>query len=162
MRVRIICYENVHEWIVGKFARNLQKELSSLAVEAAIAQTPDPDAEINHHLIYSGFNGKSRSTDTLMITHVDSLQKFTLLKNQLKNAALGICMSADTMHKLVSGGIPPQKICYVNPAHDGIIRPRKTIIGITCRTYNDGRKRQNVLSEVIKKISPELFAFKIM
>ena len=162
MRVRIACYEDPHEWIIGKFALNLQKELSSLSVEADIARTPDPSAEINHHLIYVNYNGKRNSIDTLMITHVDSFPKFNALKSQLESAALGICMSTETMHKLVSGGISPNKLCYVNPAHDGVLQPRKTIIGIASRTYEDGRKQQNTLSEATKQISPNSFAFKIM
>jgi hypothetical protein len=97
-----------------------------------------------------------------MITHIDDIAKKSLLHKQLKFAELGICMSHETMINLSNLGIPREKLCYVNPAHDGIISPRKNVIGITCRVQPDGRKREHFLSSLSKDISPEKFSFRIM
>jgi len=66
------------------------------------------------------------------------------------------------MDQLSASGIPREKLCFVNPAHDNIIRPRKTVIGLTSKIHADGRKRENHLVEIAEKISPDDFMFKIM
>jgi hypothetical protein len=125
MKVRLICYENVGEWIIGKFASRLNEELRALGVNSEISKFPDPHADVNHHLIYVGYDDrKSSSIDTLMVTHVDNVYTMRLLRKQLKTAKLGVCMSQNTMASLVSAGFPQHKLCYIHPAHDGAIRPR--------------------------------------
>ena len=41
MRVRIVCYEDVDSWILGKFALKMREELAHLSVLCDIAKTPD-------------------------------------------------------------------------------------------------------------------------
>ncbi|MDD5584648.1 MAG: hypothetical protein PHV55_06310 [Candidatus Omnitrophica bacterium] len=162
MRIRIVCCEDINAWILGKFARRLRENLIPLGVEADIRKIPDPRADINHHIIYLGYDGKKTSTDTIMITHVDTEQKLYMLKNQLLNAEMGICMSSDTVKKLVGSGVPGEKLCYVNPAHDGVIKPRKIVVGITSKVQSSGCKREFLLTQLADRISPSDFKFKIM
>ena len=162
MRVRIVCYEDVDRWILGKFALKMNQYLMQVGIDSDISKVPDPKADINHHIIYYSYNGEINSIDTVMITHIDNHNKLTLVKKQLMNAAMGICMSQETMEKLVNLGLPRNKLSYINPAHDGIIIPRKKYIGITCRVQEDGRKREFILSKLAKDLNPKLFAFKIM
>lgn len=163
MRVRIISYEEVHAWILGKFALKLQEELLKLGVDVDIDNTIDPDADINHHIIYLGYDlKKSSKCDTLMITHIDHIKKLELLKDQLSVARLGICMSKPTADELIIGGLPAKKICHINPAHDGVITPRPLTIGITSKVRPDGCKREDMLLQLSYKISPQDFRFRIM
>src|ERR1035437_1951593 len=164
MRVRIVCYEDVHQWIIGKFALRMQEYLLKMNIEVDIEKTPDPNADINHHIIYGSYEVKEKSTaiDTLMITHIDDIAKLKRLKNQMQYAELGICMSRETMINLTNLGIPRNKLCYINPAHDGVIKPRKIIVGITCRVQKDGRKREFMVDELAKNLNPTEFEFKIM
>jgi len=162
MKVRIVCYEEVNAWILGKFARKLDEELKKLSVESSIANTPDPTADINHHIINLGYNGVKSSCDTTMITHVDTFQKLSLIKKQSNVVEMAVCMSAETMHKLAEAGVPRERLCYINPAHDGVIKPRPLVIGITSKTHRDGRKKQNILLQLIDHINPEEISFSIM
>ncbi len=162
MRVRIVCYEDVDTWILGKFARKLNDELKKQNIESDIAKVADPKADINHHIIYVDFNGKRSSIDTLLITHIDSLQKLNQLKRQLGTARAGVCFSSETMLKLVAAGIPQEKLFFINPAHDGVIRPRPIAIGITSKVHIDGRKNEKMFIDLCQKISPKDFMFKIM
>jgi len=162
MKVRIVCYEATDSWILGKFATNLRNELLKLSVEADIANEPSQKADINHHIIYIDYDGRRTSIDTVMVTHVDADWKFRRLKAQLGNSAAGICMSSDSMRSLAAAGIPPEKLCYINPAHDGLIRPRPLRIGITTRIYPDGRKREGLLVKLAERIDPAVFSFHIM
>lgn len=163
MRVRIVSYEDVNGWILGKFARKLNEELIKLGVNSDIDKVADPAADINHHIIYLGYDQASGSSkDTLMVTHIDDYRKLNLLKNQLEVARVGMCMSKSLMNELIVGGVHPDKLCYINPAHDGVMTVKPYIIGIASQVKPDGCKREHLLTKLSAHISPEYFTFKIM
>jgi hypothetical protein len=163
MRVRIISYEDVNGWILGKFALKMQEELTKLGVSCDIDNVPDPTADINHHIIYLDYDHESPSkADSLMITHIDNLDKLNLLKAQLQVARLGVCMSRETMNSLLQAGVPKERLCFINPAHDNVIKPRPLKVGLTCKVQDDGRKREALLVEISQEISPDDFCFEIM
>lgn len=163
LRVRLINYEG-SGWILTKFATRMNEQLNRLGILSDIGDTVDPDADINHHIPYHQYLPFRAFNDTLMITHVDSGQKITMLKEQLKTARLGICMSKETVSVLAQAGVPRKKLCYVNPAHDGNIYPKKYVIGITHRCYDtyDLRKRASSLLDMLEGINPVFFKFIIM
>jgi hypothetical protein len=161
MKVRIINYET-DSWILEKFANKLHECLYKLQIDSDISDHPDINADINHHIIYVYYKEKGLKIDTVMITHVDAIDKVHLVKNQLQQLDMGICMSSETQNLLVSAGIPKQKICFVNPAHDDIFHPRKINIGFASRFYSDGRKREYLLKDLASSIDPQIFSFSIM
>lgn len=159
LKINIVCQEEA--WIFAKFAKRLSEYLSD-KVDLSVSRDVDPSADINHHIPYAAYC--PNRNDTLMITHVDSMKKVVLLKKQLEVAGMGICMSRDTLEQLKGYGVPRQKLCFINPAQDGIIRPKKYVIGIThkCHDASDVRKRSSEILDVLVGVNPELFAFKIM
>ncbi len=163
MKVNIVCCEDVNSWILGKFASKMCEELTALNIEANISTIRDNSADVNHYIIYLAYDNSTKTTiDTLMITHIDTLEKLHVLKKNLATADLGICMSRQSMMMLMRDGIESSKLCFVNPAHDGVIKPRPIVIGITSRVYDDGRKKEGMLLELSKNIDPQEFSFKIM
>jgi len=164
MRVRIVSYEDINAWILGKFARRMQDELSKLGVVVDTGNRVDTTADINHHIIYLGYDEHHNvsANDTLMITHIDSLKKLEMVKRQLHVAKMGICMSRPTADALATAGVPPSKLCFINAAHDGLIVPKKYNMGLTTRVYPDGCKREGMLLSLCAKVSPEDFRFTIM
>jgi len=170
MKIRIVSYELGQNWILTKFADNLCNNLRILGHEADVAEKADPAYDVNHHVIYLGYNPlcvqkdpqKNFSLHTLMITHVDSWEKIRFLKNQLQFADLGICMSSYTQAYLLSRGLPRKKLCYILPAHDSLFVPPLISIGLFTRIYPDGRKNEKRAIDIAKKISPTIFSFKIM
>jgi hypothetical protein len=162
MKIRIVCYEDPNFWILGKFAINLEKNLIILGHDVEINNVPNPDADINHHIIFNDYNGIKSSIDTLMITHVDNIDKLSNLKKNINIAAVGICMSLETMNWLQDLGIRSDKLAYINPAHDCRVNIKKIIIGIFCRVQTDGRKREYFLDKLCKSIDPNIFKFIIM
>lgn len=159
-RIRIICEDS--GWIFEKFAIKMKTELCRQGYDCTIADTVDPTSEINHHFFYGSCEPILPLNETFMITHIDSINKVELLKHQLKTALMGICMSRETLEKLTAYGIPREKLCYINPAQDGVIKPKKYVLGITHRTYKDHRKKVNVLIDLCKELDPAYFSFKIM
>ncbi|WP_026650991.1 hypothetical protein [Butyrivibrio proteoclasticus] len=160
LNVNIICTDS--GWIFRKFAIKMEEELKKLGVNVKISEDVDENADINHHIPFA--THKARPNDTLMITHVDTSKKVAMIRKQLKTAGMGICMSKYTMNMLVSYGIPRDKLCYVNPAHDHLIKPHKYVIGIThkCHDKDDLRKRATAILDVLEGVDPDYFEFKIM
>jgi hypothetical protein len=161
MKICIVCYEDVDRWIVGKFAMKLDENLKSLGYDSNISKTPDSTADINHHIISDQYDNSKNSIDTVMVAHIDNITRLDRLKNQ-NNAIACICMSSQTVSYLSKMGLDNSKLCYINPAHDGMIPVRKIIIGISCRVQEDGRKREYFLSKLSKDVDPNYFKFKIM
>lgn len=160
--VRLVCQDT--GWILEKFALRMKEGLEKRGIHAEIGHNVDLNADINHHIAYHPYEPIYDARDTLMITHVDSLNKLNRLKKQLEVARMGICMSRETMNTLVANGIPREKLCYINPAHDGGMKPKKYVLGITHRCYEDldRRKRTSALIDICQCIDPDYFRLKIM
>lgn len=155
------------DWILRKFAYKLQSELSKLGQEVGIADSESSAADVNHFIGYwqlNKFYSESYKVRTTMITHIDCLMKKNMIQFQAQNGAVGICMSADTMNKLSLWGVPRDKLCYVNPAQDGEIEPKKIVLGITNRCYKriDFRKRDDMILKVCENLNSRCFKLKIM
>lgn len=160
--VRLVCRDQ--GWIFNKFADRMREQLQLRGIKAEVGEYVDPKADINHHIAFHIYEPIKDYADTLMITHVDSLNKVNLLKHQLQVARMGICMSRETMNSLVSYGLPREKLCYINPAQDNVIKPKKYTLGITHRNYAqiDGRKRISAILDICTALDPLYFCFKIM
>lgn len=160
MKINICCYER--GWIFGKIAIRLRDHVAARGINCIVGDRPKDNVEVNHHIGGLGYNGKTPTINTLMVTHVDEQSKVDGFRKLLAAANMAICMSQQTMKLLVEKGLPAEKLYVVNPAHDGVIRPRKLNIGITSRLYKDGRKREGMVRDLGKRISPDDFCFTIM
>lgn len=158
-RVNIIFRES--GWILQKFANEMMDNLKELGIEAVISSEFDKTADINHYVSPDG-EGKVDNNTTFMITHVFKQSYLDWITKLTKQGAIGICMSKDTMEKLISSSVPRNKICYINPAQDGMIKPRKVSLGFTHRVYHDNRKRESILIDVCQEVSPDIFKIIIM
>lgn len=158
--VHLVCEDR--GWILRKFAVRLQEELEKRGYKCSISDVAESSADINHYINYESYEPVASFNDTIMITHIDSYNKLEKLKFQLRVAKMGICMSRETMEKLAMYGVAREKLCYINPAQDEIIKPKKYVLGITHKTHDDHRKNENVLVDLCKGLSSDYFAFKIM
>lgn len=159
LKVNIVCRDE--GWIFRKFAEKMEECLEARSVKVSISPDTRRDVDINHHIPYAAY--APYENDTLMITHVDNSKKIEIIKKQLQVARLGICMSKETMNMLAICGVPREKLCYINPAQDGVIKPHKYLIGLTNKCHKeDLRKRDSALIDIVDGINPEYFAFAIM
>lgn len=159
MKVFICCYEKT--WILSKFATRLREHVATQGVKCIVSDHPKATVDVNHHISGMGYDGRRGTINTLMVTHVDHSSKVEKLRVLLRMADMGICMSHQTMRQLESEGMPQNKLCVILPGHDHLA-PRLFRIGLTTRTYRDGRKREGMLLELAKRISPDDFRFTIM
>ena len=98
---------------------------------------------------------------TFWITHVDSVSRLYMVRRSLRTADIGICMSRDTMQDLIRRGIPGERLCYILPAVDGFVKPRRFVIGLTTKVYPNGCKREDVLLWVAQNMRLDDFLFDI-
>lgn len=160
MKINLVNYEMPFvNGILSKFAWRMNEELDKLGIKSVIQDHPDPSYDINHHIIYVSYRHVN-SINTLMVTHLNTPQKFLLLQNAMNDADKGICMSQQMVDELVEKGIPAEKLTYAVPAHDGNILPIP--IAILTNVYPDKVKREYMLNELAKHINPKRFIFRIM
>jgi hypothetical protein len=162
MRIRIVCYEDVDAWILGKFAKRLCAGLTEAGCAVDIAKTPDPEAQVNHHIIYLDRHGRSGQVDTTMVTHVDEIGKVRLLAGMMDDLDAAICMSRQAVEELAAQGLPRTRLAAIQPAHDGLITPRSLVFGIASQVHQDGRKREGMLLDVAAELRPDEAVFRIM
>ncbi len=162
MKVRIVCYEDPEAWILGKFATRMCEQLKEIGVDASLGRTVDEHSDVNHHICYLSYEGWQKGLNSLMVTHVDSVGWVRLLRRQLETADLGVCMSAQTATELIGAGLPANRICYVNPGHDGVIAPRRLRVGSTTRLYEDGRKNEDAFTGILDRLPKDDLHFVIM
>ncbi len=149
-------------WILEKMATRLIEQLPNWNVTAEIDFEPSSTADVNHWMYYNDLQGDLISRNTLLITHVDRPIKLHILKQRLKKADIGICMSRMTLDQLISSDIPLNKLCYITPAHDGNVKPKRIVIGITSQVRSDGAKREHILVQMSQTIRLDLFHFEIL
>ncbi len=161
--ISIVCYEEVDAWILGKIAKKIHQNLDLFQEKSEIAKSSNPLASLAHHIIY--YNApfeKIAPYETVMITHLDTESKIAKVKKQLRNFQMGICMSGDHMEMLVRVGLPRERLCYVTPAHDEVIKPKPIVLGIASKTHSDGRKNEWSVIKSLQGFPPGVFVLKIM
>lgn len=163
LRVRLVSYDE-NGWILTKFAKRMEENLLKMGIDVDVKSYVDPDADINHHIAHHPYEPIHNYGDTLMLTHLMDYALIDRVKKQMDVASMGICMSLETMNMLVANGISRQKLCYVNPAHDGKAQISKINLGITHKSHDeiDHRKNINAVLEICDAISPVYFEFTIM
>lgn len=162
LKINLVLNVENRSWIIEKIADKLSERLTARGDEVMITASPEGHADIVHHMSWAFARHKVLPPSTMLITHLDDIYKMNEVTDTLRRFVdVGVCMSRDMMAQLVSHGASSEKVTYVNPAHDGLIDGRRIIIGITTRLYPDGRKRENVLLQVAKRMSLSGFEFQI-
>jgi hypothetical protein len=162
LRARIIVGRLATGWILEKFARRLVEHLPAFGVEAEQGPEPSRDVDINHWVLYHEVTAPKHGLTTVLITHVDDPLKLSLLKRDLdRNVDAGVCFSRNTLAQLVRAGLRPGQLCFVTPAHDGLVEPRRLVIGITSRLYPDMRKREHLLLQLAGAVRLDRFHFSL-
>lgn len=162
MKINLLLNPANRSWIIQKIAERLGDEVRKLGVEISITEVPDPSAHLVHHMSWAFANVLTPQPSTMFITHLDDPFKLNQVKAMLANEVrVGICMSSDTMRQLLTRGCRENSLYFISPAHDGLITPRRIVIGITSRVYADGRKREALLQQVAQKMDLSIFEFRI-
>jgi hypothetical protein len=162
MKVHIINYEEgANNGILSKFAKKMYDILCQTpGIFPSIGNKPREGVDINHHINYAPYRPND-TKNTLMVTHIWEGYKLDKLREHMKTADLGICMSQGQKNELIEWGLDEHKLPVILPAHDGLPR-RHQIVAICTNVYPDGCKRQWMFEELVKTLDPNQWAFRIM
>ncbi len=162
MKINLLLNPANRSWIIQKIAEELADKLRQSGIGVSITNKPDPTSDLVHHMSWAFANIRTPQPSTMFITHLDDLFKLGQVRAMLASEVrVGICMSSHTMRQLLEFGCSNDTLYYISPAHDGLISPRKIVIGVTTRVYPDGRKRETLLQEVARRIDLSAFEFRI-
>ena len=148
-------------WIIEKMCHHLGSQLQYFGHQVSIGEEPHRSADINHFMMFYRIPKVIPNRSTVAITHIDDSQRLDQARRAVLAAEMGICMSSMTVKQLVNGGVSREKLCYVLPAFDGGIQPRRIIIGLTTKLYSDGRKREALLVRLAGEMDLSQFHFEI-
>lgn len=138
------------------------ENLPAWGVTADVGDRPSETASINHWMNCHALDTSGYPNSTLFVAHIDRPARLWALKKRLETARLGICMSRMTVDSLVRNGVPPEKLCWISPAHDGVVKPRRIVIGISSQVRPDKAKREDLLVELARRMRLSAFHFKIL
>lgn len=167
MKINIVGPKPEQGWIIYKFAKEMYEQLKQGGYNVSLSTQFDSKADINHFFVPNGIGecidlSKKYNNATFMITHVDSMYKMDVIKKLTEHGMIGICMSKETRDRMIVNGVKANRVCYVNPAQDGMISPPKIKLGFTHRVYNDFRKKESLILDVCRQIDSSSFKLYIM
>src|SRR2546426_8980582 len=138
MKCTIVLDDRSRGWIIEKIAIRLQTGLKELGAQVDLLPRWSTTSDINHFMYYLYADTSCATKNTMFITHVDDPTKARIIKDMVDTVDMGICISQMGVNSLVEAGIPREFLCYISPAHDGLVKPRRIRIGITTNLYEDG------------------------
>ena len=136
MHINLVLPPSSRGGILEKFAMRMKENAATFDVTASISEDYDPQADINHWMIYHVVKGNFLP-GSFLITHVDSIYRLQYVKQAFKITNVGICLSAETRQFLIEKGLPGERLCYITPATDHAIQPRRIVIGLTTNIYEN-------------------------
>jgi len=162
MRINIVLAAQNAGWVIGKMGHRLADGLRSDGHSVSVSESPDPSAEVNHWMSFAFADGCSQTLNTMFVTHADDPFKVRLIRERLTGPIdLALCMSPHAAEELASFGVPRERLWHVLPAIDAPLAPRRVVIGITTRVYDDGRKRERFLQRLANDMRLDAFHFQI-
>ena len=167
MRIHIVNYEiGMPPGILTKYADSMARELLALGHDVTVSVQPRSDVQVNHHINYIAYRGHP-GLNTLMVTHLSgdahlgSAEKLAILEKGLLTAH-GICFSDDLASRLHDRyGMLSQLLHVVLPAHDDL-PPKRKVVAIVSNTNPDGRKREEWVLHLVKRLDRRHWRFEIM
>jgi hypothetical protein len=162
MKIHIVLPGDLRGWIIAKAADRLAEFAGGYGAQTSVSEGPDKNADLNHWMSYAFANSEQPTPSTMLITHPDDPFKVRSIRDTLtRYVDVGICMSSETVGQLAAAGTPRSRLCYVLFGHDGVVIPRRIVIGITTRLYPDGRKREAFLVRLANDVDLSAFTFRI-
>lgn len=161
MNCNLVLHEAFRGWVIEKMARRLADEIAGLGHNVEIAERPSSAADINHLMMFYHLPEVLPARCTVAITHIDDSVRLGQARAAVEKAEVAVCMSSMTVKQLVNDGMPRDKLCYVLPAFDRGIEPRRLVVGLTTKLYSDGRKREALLVRMADETDLSPFHFDI-
>lgn len=162
MRVNIISYEPAGGWILYDYAEKLAAGLRKYAEKVDITFAQAAGYEVTFHVNYWGLRTlEVPGLHSSLVTHIDTPEKFTLVKAQANAGVWGLCMSEETRRRIASLTGVERFTSFPPPAM--IAAPQRSVtVLIAARSYQDGRKNEQWLIDFIRQFPTTLLKVTII
>jgi hypothetical protein len=162
MRVNVLSYEPAGGWILYDYAARLAQALAPHVdfVQVGFGQAPGFDVTFHvnyaplHQILVPGLH-------CTMVTHIDTAEKFALVRAQAAAGVLGFCMSDETARRLNTLGGIHRFFNYAPPAMTEAPRAKLTVM-VSGRLYEDGRKNEGWAIDFFRAFRPADLALRVM
>jgi peroxiredoxin family protein len=162
MRVNILCYEPAGGWILYDYAEKLAASLRTYAKTVSISAAQAHGFDVTFHVNYWGLRQiQVAGLHSTMVTHIDTAEKFGLVRSQAEAGVWGFCMSEETSRRLNTLIGIERFASFAPPAM--IAAERKKInVMIASRLYEDGRKNESWAIDFFRKMTPDSLTIRAM
>ena len=165
MRINVLSYEPAGGWILYDYAAKLAEHLRSqtdLVQQASVGFGQAPGFDVTFHVNYAGLRQlQVPGLHCTMVTHIDTPEKFNLVRSQALAGVLGFCMSDDTARRLNTLSGQPQFHNFAPPAMLAA-EPKTLVVMIAGRLYDDGRKNEAWATDFFKMFRPGGLLIRVM
>jgi hypothetical protein len=162
MRVNVLSYEPAGGWILYDYAAKLVKALEPHVDFAQVGFGQAPGFDVTFHVNYAGLRQiQMPGLHCSMVTHIDTADKFALVRAQAQAGVVGFCMSEETARRLNTLGGYPRFFNFAPPAMLAAPRKRLTVL-ISGRLYEDGRKNEQWAIDFFRRFAAEDLLIRVM
>jgi hypothetical protein len=162
MDVNILCYEPAGGWILYDYAEKLATGMRSQPGKVEVTFSQVPGYDVTFHINYWGLRQLLvPGLHCTMVTHIDSVEKFNLVKAQAEAGVWGFCMSEETARRLNTLTGIERFVSFPPPAMIEAEAKQITVM-IAGRLYVDGRKNEAWAIDFFKRFAPGSLIVRIM
>jgi hypothetical protein len=162
MRVNVLSYEPAGGWILYDYAAKLARALEPHVAHAQVGFGQAPGFDVTFHVNYQPLRAlQVPGLHCTMVTHIDSAEKFNLVRAQAQAGVLGFCMSEETARRLNTLTGVNRFFDFAPPAMLDAPHAKLTVM-ISGRLYEDGRKNEAWAIDFFRAFRPADLAIRVM
>ncbi len=162
MRVNVLSYEAKGGWILYDYAAQLADHLRPWVDQVQLGFAQAPGFDVTLHINYFGLrNLQAPGLHCTMVTHIDTVAKFNLVRSQAMAGVWGFCMSDDTTRRLNALSGLPKFLNFAPPAMTPAEHKRLTLL-VAGRLYEDGRKNEAWTIDFCRAFKPQDLLLRVM
>lgn len=154
MRVNVLSYEPAGGWILYDYAARLVRALQPHVDRVALGFGQATGVDVTLHVNYAGLRQiQVPGVHCTMVTHIDTPEKFALVRAQAQAGVSGLCMSEETARRLNTLVGEERFFNFAPPAMQPAERKRLAVM-VSGRLYDDGRKNESWVIDFFRAFRP--------
>ena len=162
MRVNVLSYEPAGGWILYDYAARLAQHLQAQVGQVTLGFQQAAGFDVTFHVNYAGLRTiQAPGLHCTMVTHIDTADKFNLVRSQALAGVWGFCMSEETARRLNTLSGLNRFVGFAPPAMLPAEHRRLTLL-FAGRLYDDGRKNEAWALDFFRAFKPQDLVVRVM
>jgi len=162
MRVNVLSYEPAGGWVLYDYAARLAEHLKPHVEQVTLGFSQAPGFDVTVHVNYFGLRQlRVPGMHCSLVTHIDTADKFNLVRAQAAAGVWGLCMSEETTRRMNTLTGLPRFVNFAPPAMLAAEHKRLTVM-VSGRLYDDGRKNEAWSIDFFRAFRPQDLVVRVM